>query len=225
MLAKSGVKRFSVPREWTFRSPGVAKHFDSHVQEQLPWYALATGIVAHVARSYVPRNGMVIDVGASTGNIGRALGPMLAARDANLIAFDSAPDMAAVYDAPGTFHVSDAVDFDFAAKRPDLIVCFLALMFVPVKERARLIQRITQAVEPGGAVIVFDKMVPRAGYAGTVAYRLTLAAKLDAGASPADVVAKELSIAGVQRPMKEEELNGFLEIFRFGDFAGFVHER
>lgn len=226
MAGKSGAKdKFDIPREWTFRSKGVAEGFDSHVREQLPWYQLATGIVAEIARAYVPLEGKVVDVGASTGNVGRALAPMLTARRATLHAIDSAPDMQNVYDAPGTFEVCDATRFNFASARADLVVCFLSLMFVAVKDRKALIYKMRTAVEPGGAVIVFDKMVPRPGYAGTVAYRLTLAAKQEAGASPAEIVAKELSISGVQRPMSDDELSGFLEVFRFGDFAGWVHER
>jgi len=46
-----------------------------------------------------------------------------------------------------------------------------------------------------------------------------------AGAKPEEIIAKELSIAGVQRPMSIDELEGFVEFFRFGDFAGFVWER
>jgi len=217
--------KFKIPDNWTFRSESVARNFDQHVRESLPWYDLATGIIVHVARSYLPRRGVVVDVGASTGNIGRALAPILKVREAQLVAIDSAAEMAAVYDAPGQFVVMDAVEFNFANRRPDLIVCFLALQFVPVAERGGLVQRMIGAIRPGGAVVVFDKMVPRPGYVGTVAYRMTLAAKSEAGASPAEIVAKELSIAGVQRPLAEEELAGFVEVFRFGDFAGFVRER
>lgn len=219
------VSGLTIPGEWTFRSPAVAKAFDSHVREQLPWYDLATGIVAHVARCYVPRGGVVIDVGASTGNVGRALAPMLAAREANLIAFNSSEDMAKVYAAPGQFVVADAETFDYEKRRPDLIVCFLALMFVPVARRAALVARIKAALNLGGAAIIFDKTVPQPGYVGTVAYRLTLAAKHEAGARADEIIAKELSISGFQRPLAASELDGFAEIFRFGDFAGFVHER
>lgn len=217
--------KWKVPREWTFRSTAVAQAFDSHVREQLPWYDLATGAVAHLARHYVPNGGTVVDVGASTGNVGRALASMLEARKASLIAIDNSAEMATVYDAPGQFVVAEAVEFDFAGKAPDLVVCFLALMFVPVWQRAALVERIKASVRPGGAVIVFDKMLPRSGYLGTVAYRLTLAAKHEAGASAEEVIAKELSISGIQRPMDPDELPDFVEIFRFGDFAGFVFER
>lgn len=213
------------PGSWTFKTPHVAAAFDAHVREQLPWYEIATGIVAHVARHYVQEGGVVVDVGASTGNVGRALEPMLKARSARMVAIDQSREMVAAYTGPGECRLEDARTFDFAAERPDLVVCFLSLMFVPVRQRASVVDAIFSAIVPGGAVVVFDKMVPRPGYVGTVAYRLTLAAKREAGASAEEVIAKELSLAGVQRPMSDGELAGFDEVFRFGDFAGFVREK
>ena len=66
-----------IPTNWTFETSGVAQGFDRHVREQLPWYDLATNAILHVARHYIPENGLVYDFGASTGNIGRALAPIL----------------------------------------------------------------------------------------------------------------------------------------------------
>lgn len=219
-------KKLSIPADWTFRTPAVAAAFDAHVRESLPWYDFVTGAVAHFARAYIPNGGYVIDVGASTGNVGRALARTLEQRRAYLLPIDNSKDMAKIYAGPGRMVVADAVSFNFAeTTRPDLIVCFLSLMFVAVADRARLIEKMKDALDPGGALIIVDKMVPRPGYVGTVAYRLTLAAKHEAGASAEEIIAKELSISGVQRPMSESELPGFVEFFRFGDFAGFVWEK
>ena len=218
-------KPLKIAKEWTFKSSEVAAKFEQHVKESLPWYELATGIVAHIVRAYVPVGGRIVDVGCSTGNIGRAIASTIGARRASLAAIDDSEAMGAVYDAPGRFICADAAEFDFAAEEPDLIVCFLALMFVPTRARGALLARMKQSLRPGGALIVFDKMIPQPGYRGTVAYRLTLAAKRDAGVSAEDVIAKELSISGIQRPMEPQELAGFAEIFRFGDFAGFVWEK
>ena len=79
-----------IPDEWTFKSAEVAEGFDSHVRQQLPWYDLTTGIVAHVARHYIPRGGLVYDIGASTGNIGRAICDTLTNRNATIIPIDNA---------------------------------------------------------------------------------------------------------------------------------------
>lgn len=216
---------FPIPENWTFKDKRVAEGFDRHVREQLPWYDLATGLVQHIARHYIPEGGVVVDVGASTGNVGRAIEPTLTARKARLIAVDNSADMQARYSAPGECVVCDARSFDFNGSHPDLIVAFLVLMFVPVADRKAMIYKMRSSLRPGGAIVVFDKMTGHAGHVGTVAYRLTLAAKYEAGATPDEIIRKELSLAGFQRPMDPAELEGFTPIFRFGDFAGWLYEK
>ena len=134
-----------IPKEWSFAAPGIAAAFDNHVREQLPWYDLATGAVSQIARHFIPRGGVVVDVGASTGNIGRALAPTLAARGASLIALESEQEMAAQYKAPGRVVCTDAAAFDFSAAAPDLVVCFLVLMFLRPGARAPLLAAILGA--------------------------------------------------------------------------------
>lgn len=206
---------------WTFQSDSVARNFDSHVREQLPWYDLATGLVAAVGRQFIPQGGLVYDVGASTGNVGRALAPILSQRGASLVALEPAPEMAALYDAPGELRPVGVEDepFDGGA---DLIVCFLVLMFVPPARRVAVLAKLKGALRPGGALLVFDKALPAAGEVGALSLRLTLGAKYEAGASADEIIAKELSLAGVQRPLAPGELSGFHPIFRFGDFGGWL---
>lgn len=222
--AKSKESKISIPKEWTFKSAELAAGFDAHVREQLPFYDLATGVVAHLGRCYIPNGGLVIDVGASTGNIGRALAEVIKIRNADFLAIESSQEMAACYQGPGGVLVGDAEAYDFENAQPDFIVCFLSLMFIPIKSRLTLITRMKASLRSGGALVIFDKTAPQAGYLGTVAYRLALSAKQKNGASAEEIIAKELSISGLQRPIDAGELVGFQEIFRFGDFFGAVYE-
>lgn len=58
-----------------------------------------------------------------------------------------------------------------------------------------------------------------------VMMRLALAGKVAQGVPADEIVAKELSLAGVQRPLKRAEIpETAVEIFRVGDFAGWVIE-
>lgn len=124
-----------IPKEggWTFENTKVAAAFDDHVREQLPWYDLATGLTAHICRHYIPRDGVVYDIGASTGNIGLAIKEMLDDRNATLYAVEPAREMASLYKGPGTLINTDALDVEF--KPFDVAVCFLVLMFIPPKDR------------------------------------------------------------------------------------------
>ncbi|MET1062467.1 MAG: hypothetical protein ABWX71_06190 [Aeromicrobium sp.] len=202
----------------------MAAEFDQHVREQLPWYDLVTSAVAQIARHYVPPNGLVYDIGASQGNIGRALRAILDERGALLRAIEPSAEMCDQYQGPGTLECVAAQDYDFDPF--DFGVAMLALMFVPAAEVPALLARVTANIRPGGALVVVERTLPPAGYMSIVTSRLTLAAKAAAGAPADQIIAKELSLAGVQRPVDPALLARFgaVEWFRFGDFAGYVIE-
>lgn len=213
-----------IPENWTFKNAGVADGFDAHVREQLPWYELATDSVTHIVRHYLPDNGLMYDIGASTGNIGRAVASVLSDRNASLIAIEESEEMAAKYDAPGIVECKDA--YEVAYQPFDVAVCFLVLMFLPVDKRRHLIDSLRKSLRRGGAIIVFDKVMPSCGYFGTVMRRLTMSWKLNNGARPDDIVAKELSLSGVQRPINPAILGeDARQFFAFGEFAGYIIEK
>lgn len=212
-----------ISRDWTFKSADVAAQFDSHVREQLPWYDHATGAIAHLVRHYLPYDGLMYDVGCATGNIGRAVADTVNSRKAQFVGIDNSDDMLGVHTGPGRVVCEDALTFEF--EPCDVVICFLTVMFLPVHARPAFLQRIVEAVRPGGLVVVFDKVTSTGGYVGTCLSRLTLAGKLAAGVASEEIVAKELSLAGVQRPLDPRLMDGWIEWFRFGEFAGWLTER
>lgn len=218
-----GEALMDIPRNWTFENTEIATGFDRHVREQLPWYDLVTGSIAHIARHYIPRGGLVYDIGAATGNIGRALQATLDERNASLISVESSREMAARYSGPGELQVMDALQVDYHPF--DFAVLFLVLMFLPIDQRPRLLSSLRKSLKPGGAILVFDKCEAASGYLATVLWRLTLAGKISAHVSPQEIIAKELSLAGIQRPLRPEEITcGAVPYFQFGEFRGWIIE-
>jgi tRNA (cmo5U34)-methyltransferase len=210
-----------IPREWTFENTKVASGFDRHVREQLPWYDLVTGAVAHIARHYIPKNGLVYDIGASTGNIGQAIEETIVERKAKLVGIEASAEMCARYKAPGELVQIDALDYRFQPY--DLAICYLVLMFLPVGKRQEFIDYLKSLIKPGGALLIVDKCEAATGYEATVFWRLTLAGKIAAGVDAESVIAKELSLSGVQRPLDPAMLgDDAVQWFRFGDFAGWI---
>ena len=202
----------------------MAKHFNGHVREQLPWYDLATNAVAHFGRHYIPRGGVVYDIGASTGNIGLALKETLDQRAARFTAIEESREMADRYQGPPALAVADAVTFDYQPF--DFAVCFLVLMFLPVDTRATFLRRLQALTKPGGALVIVDKAQMPPGYVGTAFSRLALQQKLAVGARPDDILRKELSLAGYQRPVDERIFGPHaIKWFQIGEFAGWVVER
>lgn len=210
-----------IPRHWTFRSRAVARHFNRHVRTELPWYDLATNAVAHFGRHFIPRNGVVYDIGASTGNIGLALKETLIQRQARFFALEESREMADRYAGPPELIVTDAVGFDYQPF--DFAVCFLVLMFLPVATRAAFLRRLQGLTRPGGALLIVDKVQMPPGYLGTAFSRLTLQQKLAVGAKADDILRKELSLAGYQRPVDRLMLpKAARTFFQVGEFVGWI---
>ncbi len=221
-----------IPAHWTFESSAVAKRFDAHVREQLPWYDHLLGCIEHFGAHYIPMNGLVYDIGASTGNVGRKLGPYLVDRDADLVAIEASQEMARLWKFPGvrcgrgsaTLECADALKFEFLPF--DFAVLNLVVMFLPVAERAAFIRKLVGLCRPGGAIIIVDKVLSPPGYLGTVFRRLAMKGKLDAGASAEEILAKELSLGGVQRPINPSIIPVMAQrFFQFGEFTGWIYEK
>jgi len=79
-----------------------------------------------------------------------------------------------------------------------------------------------------GAVILVDKYSPDhdSPYIQTIKRRITLLGKTMSGTPPDEIIEKELSLSGVQRPLDASMFEGLgirrSEFFRFGEFLGWI---
>ncbi|CAH6804767.1 tRNA (Cmo5U34)-methyltransferase [Vibrio chagasii] len=211
-----------IPKDWTFKSSDVAEGFDTHVREQLPWYNIASSMTAHFARNYLPENGVLLDLGCSTGNVSDSCRETITNRNVSVVNVDNSEEMAELFRGVGEVTIANIENFEI----PEFDVCvmFLSMMFVPVNSRSALIMELMKNTRKGGLVLIVDKMESFSGYSGQVINRLSLVNKLDAGAKPDEVLAKELSLSGVQRPINPELLNSFTKWFQIGEFCGYLYE-
>ncbi|CAH7002261.1 tRNA (Cmo5U34)-methyltransferase [Vibrio chagasii] len=211
-----------IPKDWTFKNSDVAEGFDTHVREQLPWYNIASSMTAHFARNYLPENGVLLDLGCSTGNVSDSCRETITNRNVSVVNVDNSEEMAELFRGVGEVTIANIENFEI----PEFDVCvmFLSMMFVPVNSRSALIMELMKNTRKGGLVLIVDKMESFSGYSGQVINRLSLVNKLDAGAKPDEVLAKELSLSGVQRPINPELLNSFTKWFQIGEFCGYLYE-
>tara|TARA_R100001163_G_scaffold57268_1_gene45150 strand:- start:1865 stop:2521 length:657 start_codon:yes stop_codon:yes gene_type:complete len=215
-----------IPQTWTFSEKEVANNFESHVREQLPWYELCTKAIVHIARHYIPNEGLVYDLGASTGNIGNSLKEIMKDRNCKLVAIEKEKSMIENYNCDyGDIYQQDIKQYSY--KNYDVAVCFLTLMFIEPKYRSDLLDTLYEKLNTGGALIIFDKLESEQGYFGLINYRLTLAEKTKTVKSYKDIIDKELSLQGIQRPISKKLLKKYKPklFFKFSDFVGYVIEK
>jgi tRNA (cmo5U34)-methyltransferase len=209
-------------KDFKFSGEMIGNNFNSHVREQLPFYEMLTNAVTMIVRNYLPENGLVYDIGASTGNITTNIKDFAISRNAKVESIERSEEMSKTWNGYGVIHTANAKDFDY--QKFDVCICFLVLMFLSIEERKELLIKLKSQLKQGGIIIIVDKLLVDGGYFGTVMRRLTLDWKLKNGATPEQIITKELSLSGVQRPMTEDELIGGREFFKFGEFVGWVIE-
>ena len=215
-------------KDWTFE--GFSSEFDSHVREQLPWYELVTESVAYIARNYLPKDGGVYDLGCSTGNMTKALLPLVEERHGAIHAIDNDVSMIRAFEQniidPRVISTCTSVE-NFTYSQFDVAIVMLTTMFLPVKKQQKFLENLYDQLNEGGAIIIVDKSCEEDGYFSTVMKRLTMYWKLKNGAHAEDIINKELSLSGVQRPLDADLLNifGAKQFFQLGEFKGWVIEK
>ena len=215
-----------IPQNWTFEDKGVATNFNNHVREQLPWYDFVTQAIIHISRHYISEKGLVYDLGASTGNIGNSIKDILKQRQATFIAIEKSKEMVEQYTCDyGTVVQNNIKDYNYQPF--DLSILFLTIMFLEPKYRSEFLATLYSKLEKGGAILIVDKIESIGGYIGTINYRLTLAEKLKTGTTTQDIIEKELSLQGVQRPINYELIKPYNPtlFFKFSDFVGYIIEK
>lgn len=209
-------------KDWTFEAKDIAKGFHKHVNQHLPWYPLSTNLIKCIVENYIPRGGTLLDIGASRGNMTLQLHDLLVARQVLPKSYEVSEEMIEEFGGVGEIYLKDAEDIE---ERFDVAICHLTLMFNSVEKRARILDNLRRKLRDGGCVIIVEKFdVEEGGYDATVLRRMTMRQKLDSGVDAEEIVDKELSLAGVQRPLKLSELDEFFatEFFRVGEFRGFI---
>ena len=215
-------------KDWTFE--GFSSEFDSHVREQLPWYELVTESVAYIARNYLPKDGSIYDLGCSTGNMTKALLPLITERHGAIHAIDNNISMIKAFEQniidPHVISTCTSIE-DFNFNKFDVAIVFLTAMFLPTTNQEKLLNNLYDKLNEGGAIIIVDKVCDEDGYFSTVMKRLTMYWKLKNGANAEDIINKELSLSGVQRPLNADLLRcfGAKQFFQLGEFKGWVIEK
>ncbi len=211
-----------IPKHWTFKSDEIAKNFDSHVREQLPWYDVAQDIVSHFVRSLAPEAAKVYDLGCSTGNLELACSDTIDQKKLVWTPIDDSSQMISEYKGKFQPVLADIASYDYF--NFDLAICFLSLMFIHPSRRRKMISQLYSKMNDYGAIIIFDKIVSSGGYLGAIQSRLSMSMKLSQGVAASEILQKEISLIGHQMPIDYSEFEDYsiFKIFKVGEFEGFI---
>jgi tRNA (cmo5U34)-methyltransferase len=203
---------------WRF-SGAVPQSFDDHVAKSVPLYELGHDLIVSLCDFFLSDGSVCYDIGCSTGGLIKKIAAHNADKHIEAIGIDAEADMvrharSACTDASVSFLHDDVLNVDL--KKCDLIVSYYTMQFVRPKSRQVVIDRIYQALNWGGAFVMFEKVRACDARFQDIMSALYVDYKLEQGYDSAQIVAKSRSLKGVLEPFSTQ---GNTDLLRR---AGFV---
>jgi len=222
---------------WSFDG-SVAECFDDMLARSIPDYQEMRRLVTELGLRYVRAASDVLDLGCSRGE---ALAPFVerAPHARSFIGVEmSKPMLAAARERfrdvpPPRVQILD-LDLRHAfppACVPSVALSVLTLQFVPIEYRQGVVQRVYDALMPGGAFVVVEKVLGATAPTDELFVTEYLKLKAASGYTPEEIARKRLSLEGVLVPVTADwnvELlrqAGFREVdcfWRWCNFAGWL---
>src|SRR5690606_8114037 len=153
----------SAPSEFRF-DEAVARVFPDMLRRSIPGYATLLQLISVLSMQVVKSGTKVYDLGCSLGAVSLAVRHAVGTRDTEIVAVDSSPAMVercrGIMNAdsglcPVQVLEGDIRSLSFAPC--SLVVMNFTLQFIPVEERPSILRRISDALVPGGVLVISEK--------------------------------------------------------------------
>jgi tRNA (cmo5U34)-methyltransferase len=232
-MTRSDEITMELGRPWAFDGR-VVDVFDDMLARSIPQYEVMREATSTLAARYWRPGGVVLDLGCSRGEaLAQADRAIFAlrhdvARSAppRLVGVEVSKPMLAA--ARARFEGHDRVsilELDLrkaypllpGGRRAAVTLAVLTLQFVPLEYRAHVLRRAYLATEPGGALLVVEKVLGRTSEIDATFVDTYLARKRANGYSEEQIARKRLALEGVLVPLTNAQNEDALRV------AGFAH--
>jgi tRNA (cmo5U34)-methyltransferase len=212
--------------------------FGDHVRNSVPLYDIGHNLVCDMSTSFLGRDGRGrgYELGSATGELLRRLATHSSvATSAHWIGVDREPGMVkAAREQCADLTNVEVIEDELATmtyESCDFVVAYLTLHFVPLDQRIEVTRRIHDALRPGGALFLFEKVLAPDPHLEDLATTLHYRWKRRAGLSPEEILNKKESLLGVLKPVTTDENIAMLRdsgfaavtsVLKYLCFEGFV---
>ncbi len=143
----------------------VVDVFPDMISRSVPGYETILAYTGELADRYVQPNTHCYDLGCSLGASTLAMSQRINGRNAKIIAVDNSDAMlkkcalilASTPDT-GAVELVNGDICDIEINNASLVVMNFTLQFVPLEQRANLLEKIYQGLNPGGCLIISEKL-------------------------------------------------------------------
>lgn len=143
----------------------VVNVFPDMIQRSVPGYSAIISAIGLLAGRFSQEHSRCYDLGCSLGAAALAMREQITAADCRIVAVDSSESMVERFKRNLAFGESKpSIDIqcadirDVAIERASVVVLNFTLQFVPVADRAALLEKIYRGMLPGGVLILSEKL-------------------------------------------------------------------
>jgi len=206
---------------WKFGNE-VADGFDSHASRSIPLYSKGHDLITKLSDFFVSSNSVCYEIGCATGTLTHKLAGHNAGKTGSrFIGIDIEKDMIQaarkkVNPLPDNVEFIEDDILQIELEPADLIVAYYTIQFIRPAERQRLLTKLYDSLQWGGALIMFEKVRGPDARFQDILSRLYDDYKLEQGYSAEEIISKSRSLKGVLEPFSTQ---GNIDLFKR---AGFV---
>ncbi len=219
---------------WKFQGE-VCKSFDKHIGRSVPMYQEGHDIIAQLSDFFLSDNSLCYDLGCSTGELLKKISERNSGKNVSYIGVDLEKDMIKEANLKCknikeiTIKESNILDIEF--EKTDLIIAHYTMQFIRPKNRQIIFDRIYNALNWGGAFILFEKVRSNDARFQDIFTALYTDFKLKNGYSSDEILGKTQSLKGILEPFSTQgnmdllKRAGFIDmtsIMKYVCFEGFL---
>jgi len=207
---------------WKFNGE-VVELFDKHISRSVPLYKEGHDLICDMSDFFIKPDSLCYEIGCSTGTLILKLAAHNQTKpEARFVGIDIEKDM--IEKAQDKASKTKGLNVSFIADdvtqleldSADLIVCYYTVQFIKPSVRQKLIDRLYEKLNWGGALLLFEKVRGADARFQDILCALYNDYKIREGYSADEIIAKSRSLKGVLEPFSTQ---GNLDMLKR---AGFV---
>lgn len=219
----------------TWRFAQAAQNFDEHIAQSVPYCQEQRAYIASLARFFLHEGALAYELGVSTGRTAQAVLSRVQGRNLRYVGIDLEAEMVAqaranlAEDKRFSAVAGDVQNFPYEPSA--LVISYYTLQFLPPGQRPNLLRRLYENLEPGGALVLYEKTLGADSRVQDAFAQIYHEFKTAQGLGADAILNKERALQGVARPWTLEDNRAELQragfdaveiVFRAYCFAGFL---
>lgn len=224
-------------RRWEF-DQATTDCFANMLERSIPDYSSMRGLTTKIARRFVTPRSVIADIGCSRGDAIAPLVDAFGAQNTFVLQDVSEPMLAACrmrfsgMIGAGVLRVESndirkGVGFSCAS----VVLSVLTLQFTPIEYRHQIVESVFNALNPGGALLLVEKVLGNNPQSDRLLTDLYLDEKREHAYTEEQIASKRKALEGVLVPVSAEWNRDFLvragfktvcEYWRYLNFVGFM---